>query len=516
MIRRLSLVSQPVDPVAAISSQLKELDAEGAARLVDARDVDRALKSTVSLCPECLGHVPALVFERGGRVILAKKCGAHGASEALIESDAAWYRVSNKDRIGRRFADEPRSDIPDYPGACCGPGASCGPSAKSAGESKRPADWAADQDANRTCTVLVEVTDACNLQCRVCYSDSKGTGFLPLEAFQRQIRELLAKKGMLESVQVTGGESTLHPQFWELIAFLHGEPGVRKIYVPTNGLTFARADMVKNARRFADKLMVLLQFDALDRDANQALRAADPSRARRAVVDALDAAGVALQLTMTLSQDVNDDEVGAVIDVGLRHKMVKVIALQPATWSGRYQLAFDPMRRLTLSDVAKAVLSQAKARISESDFAPVPCSHPNCGWITVFWRRFGLVQNIMRFIDLEKVMGKVAYKAMLTTNELQEVVGSTGSPVERLLGAVGKKLVRSTDMLSIGIKPFMDRYTYDQDRVANCCHHMTDTHGRLLSFCEYNARLRQADSWARFPTREQVQTTMTSGPGVLA
>jgi uncharacterized radical SAM superfamily Fe-S cluster-containing enzyme len=61
---------------------------------------------------------------------------------------------------------------------------------------------------------------------------------------------------------------------------------------------------------------------------------------------------------------------------------------------------------------------------------------------------------------------------------------------------------REQDTFTIAIKPFMDRYTYDQDRIANCCHHITDTSGRLVSFCEYNALLRREDSWADLPTLE--------------
>jgi 7,8-dihydro-6-hydroxymethylpterin dimethyltransferase len=45
----------------------------------------------------------------------------------------------------------------------------------------------------------------------------------------------------------------------------------------------------------------------------------------------------------------------------------------------------------------------------------------------------------------------------------------------------------------------MDRYTYDQDRISACCHHVLDTAGRLESFCEYNARHRSGDSWGMFP-----------------
>jgi uncharacterized radical SAM superfamily Fe-S cluster-containing enzyme len=54
-------------------------------------------------------------------------------------------------------------------------------------------------------------------------------------------------------------------------------------------------------------------------------------------------------------------------------------------------------------------------------------------------------------------------------------------------------------VFGIVVKPFMDRYSYDQDRISACCHHVLDTQGRLESFCEYNARHRAADSWQSMP-----------------
>jgi len=197
---------------------------------------------------------------------------------------------------------------------------------------------------------------------------------------------------------------------------------------------------------------------------------------------------------MTLSRGVNEDQVGAVVRQGLAHKNIKVIALQPATYSGRYDLDPDPLSRLTLSDVLKAITTQVRPRVRPEEFAPIPCSHPNCGWITLFVRRFGLVRNIMRFVDLPAIMDEVAYKTLLSTNELRRVVGRG-----RRGAALAARLVRSTDVFTIAIKPFMDRFSYDQDRVANCCHHLMDTRGRPVSFCEYNALVRPRDSWERLP-----------------
>ncbi len=496
---RLRTTSAPIEAtrrLARIREHLAELDEARASAELGSPRLDRALKTTVSLCPECLAYVPALVFERDGRVIIGKRCDAHGASEALLEGDARFYRLSNKDHNGRRFAEDRLFRIPEWspPGSsCCGPGKSCD-------------SGSADQMANRTCTVLVEVTDACNLACRVCYSDAKGDRYLPFESFVRTIDRLLERKGRLESVQLTGGEASLHPRFWDMVEHLHREPRVTKIYLPTNGITFAKESEATRLVRYADKLMVLLQLDGLSRSTNKTLRDAEPIRLRRALIERLDAARVPMQLTMTIAQDVNDDELGDVVGLGLAHDMVKVIALQPATWSGRYDLAIDPMNRSTLSTVVKRVIEQASVRARTEDFMPIPCSHPGCGWITVFLRRFGLVHNIMRYVELEKVMDDVAYKTLLSTAELRNVIGSKGRGVLKTLArSLGGKVVRSTDMFTVAVKPFMDRYTYDQDRIDNCCHHTTDTRGNLLSFCEYNAIGRQHDSWSRLPSVDGVR-----------
>ena len=42
-------------------------------------------------------------------------------------------------------------------------------------------------------------------------------------------------------------------------------------------------------------------------------------------------------------------------------------------------------------------------------------------------------------------------------------------------------------MFAIGVKPFMDAHTYDQDRIDKCCVHIIARDGTPVSFCEYNA-----------------------------
>jgi 7,8-dihydro-6-hydroxymethylpterin dimethyltransferase len=453
------------------------------------------LKTTISLCAECLAHVPAAVFVDGGRVFLEKRCATHGPARALLENDARWYRLSNKDRWGRAYATDRTEVVPEFGGACCGPGESCGPAADGAW---RPDST--DQRSNKTCTVLVEVTDACNLACRVCYADSKGDRVLSLDAFRAHVGALLDAKGALDSVQLIGGEPTIHPQFWEMLAWLHAEPRIAKIYVATNGIALEKAGMAEKLVPFRDKTLVLLQFDGLEAKTNKSLRAANPEKVRMRLLARLDRLGVPMQLTMTLARGVSEREIAWVVRQGVRHRNVRLVAMLPAFFSGRFTIDHDPLDRITLSDVVKGVTAGLGARARDGDFLPIPCSHPNCGWVTLFARRFGVFANIARHVDLNAVMNEVAYKTVLDRQQMQDMIGTRRNGwFRRLAARVARRLVRPRDVFGIVVKPFMDRYSYDQDRVSACCHHVLDTRGRLESFCEYNARHRAADSWAQMP-----------------
>ncbi len=484
-----STLKQPLAArLEALRNQLAGIGEGAAAEFFQLKDYNRLLKTTVSLCAECLGHVPALVFTREGKVLLRKVCDDHGFAEALLENDEDFYFLSNKDQWGKCFATDRVMGFQAFAGGCCEGGCSA------PGEM----DFA-DQMGNKSCTILVEVTNACNLACPVCYSDAHGDRKMPLATFKEYIRRLIERKGALDSVQLTGGEAVLHPEFWEMVSFLNSEQ-VKKIYLPTNGIAFANPEIAARLAPFQQKVMVLLQFDGQQPGTNQSMRDANTTRVRDEVIENLGRLGIHTQLTMTITQGVNDHEVGWVVETGLRHGHVKVVALQPVTYSGRYQLSQDPVRRMTLSDCVKAVVAQVRQRSKEEDFKPIPCSHPNCGWITLFVQRFGMTANIARHIDLDQVMGKVANRTLLSSGELRSVVGTKKENFLSRAGLwAGRNLIRSSDVFAIAIKPFMDRYNYDLDRISSCCHHLLDTKGNPVSFCEYNARLRPGDPWTAFP-----------------
>ena len=500
-LRAATRPSSLEEKLEAIASPLRCADADNVRARFTLPLQSRLLKTTLSLCDVCLEHVPAAVFVLEGRVYSNSICDAHGLREALLENDQHFYRLSNKDRWGRIYDDDAVVDFPAFKG-CCGGSSKTKPVA--------PDSWPhefTNQQRNKTCTVLVEITDACNLTCRVCYADAKGDRVLPFDKFKHHLTRLVDDKGTIDSVQLTGGEAVIHPQFWDILHWLYENPGVSKIYLPTNGIEFSKPEAAKRLRPYRDKLLVLLQFDGAEIATNQALRAANPLNPRMRLIKALDRNRIAMQLTMTLAHGVSEREIAWVVRQGIKHKHIRLIGMLPAFFSGRYELAADPMRRLTLSDVIKGVAAALPSHVKTSDFLTIPCSHPNCGWTTLFARRFGLFFNIARHVNLRMAMDEVAYKTILSKPEIQDIIG-TSYPRgwRKVVVRLARKLIRPRDVFGIAIKPFMDRYNYDQDRVSACCHHTLDTEGHLVSFCEYNATMRAQDSWSKFPTLKSTRT----------
>ena len=73
---------------------------------------DRVIKTTTSICPECLEKIPAEVVEKDNRVFMLKTCEQHGDYSALLASDVRHYYVADP--------------AVEQVACCCGPSQHCG------------------------------------------------------------------------------------------------------------------------------------------------------------------------------------------------------------------------------------------------------------------------------------------------------------------------------------------------------------------------------------------------------
>ena len=58
-------------------------------------EFDRLIKTTTSICPECLEKIPADVVEKDNKVFMLKSCKSHGDFSALLASDVRHYYVAD-------------------------------------------------------------------------------------------------------------------------------------------------------------------------------------------------------------------------------------------------------------------------------------------------------------------------------------------------------------------------------------------------------------------------------------
>jgi hypothetical protein len=171
---------------------------------------DELLKTTTSRCMVCHAPCPSEVWRTGGvpqKVILKRTCPEHGEASVCIASDARFYWMAK----GK-----------DANSCGCGPGSCCsadGANSGSLGRNADPGDALGVMEKLATCLALIEIVHSCNLTCPTCYADSPlGTGqkvnAVPLADIQQRIQAVIDRKGKIEILQLSGGEPTLHPQFF--------------------------------------------------------------------------------------------------------------------------------------------------------------------------------------------------------------------------------------------------------------------------------------------------------------
>ena len=91
-----------------------------------------------------------------------------------------------------------------------------------------------------SCLTLVEITDQCNLRCPVCYADSgpDRPGFKSMKEIEFMLDAVVAGEGEPDVVQISGGEPTIHPDFFAVLDAAKARP-IKPLIINTNGVKIA-------------------------------------------------------------------------------------------------------------------------------------------------------------------------------------------------------------------------------------------------------------------------------------
>jgi tetraether lipid synthase len=408
-------------------------------------------------------------------MFLRRTCEEHGAAEVCISSDARFYWLAQGD---------PRNA---NGGNGCGNAcrASDGAERGTLGRNARGKGDAPFEKLS-TCLALIEIVNSCNLACPTCYANSpmgagKNVDAVPLADLQRRIQGVIDRKGGIEILQLSGGEPTLHPQFFELLAWARENPAIDYLLLNTNGVRIA------NDRAFAGQLgrsfdygglQLYLQFDGVQVEGQHFLRGADLRETRRRAIERCAEMNLPITLAMTVTPD-NLPHLWEAIEFGLTYSHVRGVAFQPMFGSGRVPLAAGT--RLNTADIILAAVAQSEGRLRFEDFTPLPCGDPNCATIGYLLKANGRTYSISDFIDFAQVQGFLRDKVRYKLEDLMKC-GCDSEPLGELLREFE---LNETNTFRLFIKPFMDAWTWDEDRIDRCCTHVIRPDGKLDSFCRY-------------------------------
>ena len=437
--------------------------------------------SAVSICSTCLARVEAKVLIKDEQVFLEKWCPEHGRERVLVADDAAYYRKAREvfikaPEMPRRFNTAQHWGCPYDCGLC-------------------------PEHMQHSCLSLVEITDHCNLRCPICYADSgpHRPGYRDLATVERMLDAVVANEGEPDVVQISGGEPTLHPDFFAILDAARRRP-IRHLMVNTNGLRIARdADFAARLKQYEPGFELYLQFDSLRDEVHQELRGAKLADVRRRALERLNEHDISTTLVVTVKKGLNDHELGAIVEFALGQPCVRGVTFQPIQAAGRLE-NYDPARdRLTLTEVRRRILEQTRV-FEPDDLIPVPCN-PDCLAMAYALKLGDATVPLTRFVSPETLVAKgrntivgerdEALRAhvfeLFATNHSPESQACSLSDLLCCLPQVqAPQEWNYRNVFRVLIMQFIDAHSFDLRAVKKSCVHIAQPDGRLIPFDTFN------------------------------
>ncbi|MCS1352409.1 radical SAM protein [Mechercharimyces sp. CAU 1602] len=435
---------------------------------------------TTSICSTCLRKVEAKIVFQDEKVYMLKRCLQHGPEKVLLANDVEYFKQCRAyikpGEMPARWNTPIRYGCPYDCGLC-------------------------PDHEQHSCLTLLEITDSCNLACPICYADSspQRQDFRSLEQIELMLDAIVANEIEPDIVQISGGEPTIHPHFFDILEMVKSRP-IKHIMINTNGIKIASdPTFVERLATYMPGLEIYLQFDSFEEDPLRQLRGVDLRKVREKAIARLNEHNISTTLVVTLKKGVNDHEVGRIIDYGIKQRAVRGVTFQPIQAAGRLQ-DFDPaINRLTLSEVRQMILEQADVFRPE-DMIPVPC-HPDClamGYalkteegaipLTGMIDPEVLLQgkrSTINFEQEEEVKGKVFdlfsthHSPTSSANSLKELLcclPAVSTPAE----------ITYDHVFRVIIMQFLDVHNFDVRSVKKSCVHIAHPDGRIIPFDTYN------------------------------
>ncbi|MFC1851413.1 radical SAM protein [candidate division CSSED10-310 bacterium] len=449
------------------------------------------------LCRSCREIVPGRIVFRGSEVWQEQLCHRCGVQAALIAGDKEWYLA----RMSEARLD--RSPVPGvlkpHPNRQGCP-ADCGPCSWHASPCQLP---------------VISVTNNCNLRCPICFTYNRPDKIYSMSpAEMRQIVDwVVAASGHSDVINITGGEPTLHPQIFELIAECR-RPEIGRITLNSNGLLLGQ-DFHFCERLAELGVYVILSFNTFSAECSRALHGQDVVESKLKAIENLTRAGVRMTLLNVLIRDHNEDDLPKLLDLMRSHDNILSLTIQPMTYTGQGGASFTPGTHLPVDVAANLVCQHLRGEIEPSDFVSRPSAHPLCYSLCYLFKLGERLLPFTRALEPSELQEKLRQSYLLRVDDnhsfFTDIVNRLYASNQTTLLPAFKKLIQDlfpsdrslshferqrlaeSSVRTIYIHAHMDEDTFDCSRAALCPDLVPCEPGKLIPACTYNLFYRQRD-----------------------
>ncbi len=430
---------------------------------------------TLSICSTCLRRVDAKIVFENDNVYMLKTCREHGFEKVLIATDIEYYKnIRNYNKPSEtplHFTTKTHYGCPYDCGLC-------------------------QDHEQHSCLTVIEITDRCNLACPTCYAMSSPHygRHRTVEEVEKMLDIIVAAEGSPDVVQISGGEPTVHPDFFAIMDIAKKKP-IKHLMLNTNGIRIAKDfEFTKQLATYAPDFEIYLQFDSFKSSALEQLRGKDLTETRMKALEHLNALNLSTTLVVTLQQGVNDDEIGKIIEFALKQKCVRGVTFQPTQVAGRTENFNPATDRITLTDVRRKILEQTNI-FKPNDLLPVPCN-PDALVMGYALKLSGQTFPLTRYIDpthlLDNSRNTIIYEQDDALKEKMIDIFSTGISVDRVeenmkqllccLPQIEAPGLGYENLFRIIIMRFIDAYDFDVRAIKKSCVHIVHKDGRIIPF----------------------------------
>ncbi len=430
---------------------------------------------TLSLCPECLKRIDAKIVFEEDKVYMLKRCPEHGNSKVLIADDVEYYKnIRNYNKPSEtpyKFNTKTHYGCPYDCGLC-------------------------PDHEQHSCLTVIEVTDRCNLSCPTCYACSSPSygRHRTLEEIKTMLDTIVANEKEPDVVQISGGEPTIHPQFFEILDYAKSLP-IKHLMLNTNGIKIAKDfEFAKRLASYTPDFEIYLQFDSFKKEVLENMRGANLLKIREQALEHLNALNLSTTLVVTLQKGSNDDEIGKIIDFALQQKCVRGVTLQPTQIAGRLENFNHQTDRITLTEVRRKILEQTTV-FEEDDLIPVPCN-PDALVMGYALKLDGEVFPLTRYINptdlLDNSKNTIVYEQdehlhgkmieLFSTGNSVEVANENLKSIMCCLPQIDAPELGYDNLFRMIIMQFIDAHNFDVRAIKKSCVHIVNKDNKIIPF----------------------------------